>query len=135
MMTVTEKVAHLKGLSEGLALDEKKPEAKLIHAMIAVLDDMALTVSDLEDTVAILSEQIDAVDEDLDELEAYIYEETDEDALDEEDYFDVQCPACGETICVDTAILEEGSINCPSCEELLEFEVECDCHECGDKED
>ena len=69
-MTVTEKVAYLKGLAEGLNLDESKPETKVIKAMMDVLDDLALSVSDLEDGVDLISEQLDAVDEDLDELES-----------------------------------------------------------------
>ena len=140
-MTITEKVAYLKGLAEGLALDESKPEAKLIGAIIDVLDDMALTVSDLEDGLDLFSEQLDAVDEDLDELEGFVYEELDDDCCcddccedDEEEYYDVECPSCGEVICVDGEILDEGSINCPNCNELLEFEIDFDC-DCGDCED
>ncbi len=137
-MTVTEKVAYLKGLAEGLALDESKPEAKLIKAMIDVLDDIALSVSDLEDGLDLISEQLDAVDEDLDELEGFVYEELDDCCCDdccddddeEEEYYDVECPSCGEVICVDGDILEEGSINCPNCNELLEFEIDCDCDDC-----
>ena len=142
-MTITEKVAYLKGLAEGLAIDESKPEAKLINAIIDVLDDMALTVSDLEDGLDLFSEQLDAVDEDLDELEGFVYEDLDDcccddccDDEDEEEYYDVECPSCGEVICVDGDILEEGSINCPKCNELLEFEIDydcdCDCDDCCD---
>ena len=130
-MTITEKVAYLKGLAEGLALDESKPEAKLIGAIIDVLDDMALTVSDLEEGMDLISEQLDAVDEDLDELEGFVYEELDDDCCcddccedDEEEYYDVECPSCGEVICVDGDILDEGSINCPNCNEVLEFDIE-----------
>ena len=138
-MTVTEKVAYLKGLAEGLALDQNKPETKIINAMMDVLDELALTVSDLEDGMDLISEQLDAVDEDLDELESFVYEELDDcdcddcdcDCYDdEEEYFDVECPSCGEVICVDREILEEGSITCPNCNELLEFDVECDCDDC-----
>ena len=129
-MTVTEKVAYLKGLAEGLNLDESKPETKVIKAMMDVLDDLALSVSDLEDGVDLISEQLDAVDEDLDELEGYVYEDLDDccdcdDCCDDDDeeYYDVECPNCGEIITVDRDILEEGSINCPKCDELLEFET------------
>ncbi|MBR3095261.1 MAG: hypothetical protein IKH12_06710, partial [Clostridia bacterium] len=68
-MTLTEKAAYIKGLKEGLTLDESKPEVKLINALIDIIDDLALDVSDLEDEVALVSEQVDAVDEDLDALE------------------------------------------------------------------
>ena len=144
-MTVTEKVAYLKGLAEGLALDAAKPETKIINAMLDVLDELALTVADLEDGMDLISEQLDAVDEDLDELESFVYEELDDcDCCDDDDcdcgccgddeeYYDVECPSCGEVICVDRDILEEGSICCPNCNELLEFEVDCDC-DCDDCE-
>jgi hypothetical protein len=138
-MTVTEKVAYLKGLAEGLALDEAKPETKIINAMLDVLDELALTVTDLEDGMDLISEQLDAVDEDLDELEGYVYEDLDDCCCDdcceddEDEYYDVECPSCGEVICVDRDILEEGSINCPKCNELLEFEIDCDC-DCDDCE-
>ena len=144
-MTVTEKVAYLKGLTEGLALDAAKPETKIINAMLDVLDELALTVADLEDGMDLISEQLDAVDEDLDELESFVYEELDDcDCCDDDDcdcgccgddeeYYDVECPSCGEVICVDRDILEEGSICCPNCNELLEFEVDCDC-DCDDCE-
>ena len=136
-MTVTEKVAYLKGLAEGLALDENKPETKIINAMIGVLDELALSVSDLEDGLDLVSEQLDAVDEDLDELEGFVYEDLDDCCCDdccddEEEYYDVECPSCGEVICVDRDILEDGSINWPKCNELLEFEVDCDCDDCCD---
>ncbi len=139
---IEKKVAYLKGLAEGLALDENKPETKIINAMLDILDELAMSVTDLEDAMDIFSEQLDAVDEDLDELENFVYEELDDcccddcdcDCDDEEEYYDVECPSCGEVICVDRDILEEGSINCPQCNELLEFEVECDC-DCDDCED
>ncbi len=139
-MTLTEKVAYLKGLAEGLALDADKPEVKVINAMMDILDDLALSVSDLEDEVAIIGEQVDAIDEDLEELEECFYEEfddcdcCDDDYDDEFDYYDVECPSCGEIISVDEEILEEGSINCPACNELLEFEIECDCGCCDDED-
>ena len=48
-MTVTEKVSYLKGLAEGLGIDETQKEGKIIKAIIDVLDDVAFTVADLED--------------------------------------------------------------------------------------
>ena len=128
-MTVTEKAAYLKGLAEGLKLDADKPETKLFNAMIDLLDDLSLTVADLDDEVAVLNEQIDAVDEDLEDLEEFVYDEYEDcDCCDDDDYFEVKCPNCGEEICIDEDILEEGSINCPNCKELIEFDFdECDC--------
>lgn len=127
-MTVSEKVAYLKGLMEGMKLDESKDEVKLTQKIIDVLEDMALTISDLEDSVDIIGEQVDAVDEDLDELEGYVYDdECDDDCCcDDDDVYEVKCPKCGNMIYVDGDILDEGEIDCPSCGEKLEFDIDFD---------
>jgi len=140
MMTITEKAAYLKGLAEGLALDAAKPETKLINAIIELLDDLTLTVSDIEDGLEILNEQVDAVDEDLDELEGFVYDDLDDDYEDEEDdYYEIECPKCGEVICVDEGVMLDGSINCPNCDEVLEFDVDgdcdCGCEDCAEEDD
>ena len=135
MMTVTEKAAYLKGLAEGLNLDESKPETKLIKAMLDVIDEMALSIADLDDDVDMIVEQLDAVDEDLSEVEDFVFGEDD---FDDEysscegcpgcdgDYFEVECPACGEVICLDESMLDEESIECPACGETLEFDFDID---------
>ena len=132
-MNVSEKAAYIKGLAEGLGLDESKPETKIINALIDVIDDLSLAVSDLEDELVLVGEQVDAVDEDLDALESYVYDDDDCDCDcdcdcccddDEEEFFEVECPACGEVINVDEGILECGSIECPNCGENLEFDIE-----------
>ena len=134
MMTVTEKAAYLKGLAEGLNLDESKPETKLIKAMLDVIDEMAASVTDLEDDVDMIIDQLDAVDEDLAEVEDFVFGEDDfdDDSSCEGcpgcggDYFEVECPACGETICLDESMLDEESIECPACGETLEFDFGLD---------
>lgn len=132
-MTATEKVAYIKGLVDGLNLDADKDEVKVIKAIIELLDDMALTVSDLEEGLDVVSEQVDEIDEDLADLETYVYEEDDDCCCDDDcdcDCYEIECPACHEIICVDDEILEDGSIDCPNCGELLEFDFDDCC--CGD---
>ena len=138
-MTVTEKVAYLKGLAEGLGIQEDSKEGKLLKAVMDVLADLAVSVEDLEDYTAELTEQVDAVDEDLDSLENDFYGECDccDDDEDEE-YYDITCPSCGDEFSVDEDTLLEGGIECPNCGEHLEFDVECDdcgCDCCSDEED
>ena len=103
-MTVTEKVAYLKGLIEGFAIDENSKEGKLLKAVMDVLSDLAVSVEDLEDYTADLTEQVDAIDEDLDTLEDEVYGDEDdgcgcEDCEDE--FYDICCPNCDEEFCVD----------------------------------
>ena len=48
-MEISEKVAYLKGLAEGLALDTETKEGKLIAAIIDVLDEMSIRFEDIDD--------------------------------------------------------------------------------------
>ena len=137
-MTVTEKAAYLRGLFEGLVLDDDMDTTKLFKAMLDVIDDLALTVSDLEDELALLTEQVDAVDEDLDDLEQFVYEEDFDDdcCCEDDDVYEVDCPACGETVYFDGEDIDAGFAACPACGEKLEFELDgCDCGCCGEDED
>ena len=48
-MTISEKVAYLKGLADGLDLDlENSKEGKLLVKIIDILEDLGLAVEDLE---------------------------------------------------------------------------------------
>ena len=142
-MTVIEKVAYLRGLADGLKLTDTTAEGKVLLNVIEVLDDLALSVTDLEDAVEELGEVVDAIDDDLQDVEDALYDEDDEDYFDDYDEFDdedeplyeVQCPTCGDTICVDESMLCEGEIDCPNCGEKLEFDLddldcEGDCEGC-----
>lgn len=127
-MTNTEKVAYIRGLTEGLELDTDKKEVKVLNAIIDLLDDIALTLADIEADHEELADQLDAVDEDLGTLEEEFYGDEDEDeeydADDDDCYYEVTCPACNETLCLTEDIINEGHIDCPSCGENLEFDLE-----------
>ena len=94
-MTNTEKVAYIRGLAEGLELDDSKKEVKVLNAIIDLLDDLAMSLADLEDGYSDMADQLDAVDEDLGSLEDDFYGD-DEDDEDDEDtcYYEVTCPNC-----------------------------------------
>ena len=127
-MTITERAAYLKGLMEGLELDAEKKEVKVLNAIVEMLDDMSLTVADLEDGYSELSDQLDAVDEDLYSLEEDFYEEDDDYDEDDDVFYEVTCPTCQKTICLSEDVLLKGEIECPECGESLEFDLDdCDC--------
>ena len=48
-MTLSERAAYLKGLKEGLKLNTETSEGKLLNEIIEMLEDVALSVNDLED--------------------------------------------------------------------------------------
>ena len=82
-MEISEKVAYLKGLAEGLDLDTESKEGKLIAAIIDVLDDMSEALLDLEDELCDVEEGLDAVSDDLSEVEECLFELDDEDEDDD----------------------------------------------------
>ena len=87
-MTISEKVAYLKGLAEGLDLDtEKSKEGKLISVMIGILEEVGLSLEDMEENALNLGEEIDALSDDLADVESIVYdeEEDDEDEDDEDE--------------------------------------------------
>ena len=87
-MNITEKTAYLKGLMEGMALDENKPENKLIKAVIDALDSIAAEVADLTKETEHLEDYMDELDYDLGELEADYYEAWDDEDDDDDEYWD-----------------------------------------------
>jgi ribosomal protein S27E len=137
-MTTTEKVAYLKGLMEGMKLDTETNEGKLLKVIADILTDMADDMEDLASDLYDLGEDVDAISDDLSDVEDFLCDEDwddeddeyeDEDSDDEEDdeepmFFEVTCPACEKTITVDEDVLNLGSIQCPNCGEMMEFEFD-----------
>ena len=116
-MTVTERVAYVRGLFEGLDFSAEKKEGRILQAMLDLLEDMALSIEDLEEENDALQDVIDTMVEDMyDDDDSYDELEDDDIELDPEaDLFQVICPSCGEEIYIDESTLEMGSIGCPAC--------------------
>lgn len=128
-METTESLGYLKGLLDGMDLDENKKETKIYRAIIDVIENLSEDIDDIGEGMEIMAEQLDAVDEDLSDVEDYIFDDDDCDCdcdcCDDEEYeeFEVECPSCNESFSVDEFTVMDGSIDCPSCGELLEFEI------------
>ena len=136
-MTTTEKVAYLKGLMEGMKFDTETNEGKLLSVIADILGDMAEDMEDLAGDLYDLGETVDAVSDDLSDLEDVFFEDWDDEEDDEDEdwdeeddeeplFFEVTCPACEKTITVDEDVLNLGSIQCPNCGEMMEFEFDED---------
>ena len=148
-MTISEKSAYLKGLMDGLKLDTEKPEGQMISEIVNLLGDVTKRLADIEETTINICDELDEIEEDLDAIEDFILDEEEdedfddfdddddyEDDFDDEEYeegfdfgdedsiiYEVKC-ACGNVINFDEDTLEEGSITCDVCGELLEFSLE-----------
>ena len=140
-MKLTEKMSYLQGLIDGLDIDDSTKEGKTLLQMADVMQEMVMYVEDLQSQVDELTELCDILDEDLGSVEEDLYdfdecgdcdecgcdEDDDDDDYefdDDEELYEVTCPSCGDTILLDESIIEEGSMNCPNCNELLEFDYD-----------
>lgn len=155
-MTIKEKTAYTKGLIDGLNLDKDKKETKAIEAILDWMEATSETFVDLEEDVEGVCEQLSILDEDLAEVEHKVLGHGDEtdgecddddcdcascacddcecDDCDCDDFYEVKCPTCSTTTCLDEDTLGKGDMKCPKCGEILEFCVgdEADCCACGD---
>ena len=128
-MTTPEKVAYLKGLAEGYGMDPATREGKLLATVLDILTDLAVDVDDLGSEVMELSEGLDAVSDDLEDVEDLLFGEDDpcSGCSDCDDlFYEATCPDCGEVVSFDEAILDSGSIECPGCGATLEFDEDED---------
>lgn len=130
-MDTTESLGYLKGLIEGLDLGDNKKETKVFSAIVDVLSNLVEDIDDMTDGVEMLADQVDAVDEDLADLEEYVYDDDYDDECDcddccddDEEEFEVECPLCNTPFTVDAETALNGTVPCPNCGEMLEFEVE-----------
>ena len=78
-----------------------------------------------------MGEYVEDMDDDLSAVEEAVFGEEDDEDDDDEDedgddqYYEITCPKCGETICFDDS-LEGDELTCPACGEHLELDFECD---------
>lgn len=121
-------VSYLKGLAEGLALDEESKEGKLLLRIVDLLDEMAHEIEQLKTEYEELFEYTEALDEDLADLEDDFYEDYD-DHEDDDDYecFTVECPNCREMVEISEDLLHTDSpvkVTCPRCNEIVMIDDE-----------
>ena len=135
-MTISEKVAYLKGLAEGLNLDtEKSKEGKLISVMIGILEEVGLSIEDLEENALALGEEIDVLCDDLADVESVVFDEDENDEEDyDDDWFEVECPTCEEPLIIDDEALAEGFIQCPNCQSKFSLDLSDDVVEADEEE-
>ena len=151
-MELSKKAAYLQGLVDGLGVDESTKEGKIIKAMSALLAEMAEALEGMDEDLSRAYDQINDLSDELEDLEADLYEdedddedEDDEDEDDEDDeddeedaddandddiasepFYEVACPNCGETVYVSEDDLDAGEANCAHCGVTFEVALEGD---------
>ena len=135
-MTISEKVAYIQGLYDGLGLDgEKSGEARILSEMLDVLREVGLQLDGMDAAMDQFDEELDTLEGTVAELEEAVFDDEYEDDADfdgcgdpDEDFFEVPCPSCGEDLIVDDEALAAGVVDCPACggKFALSFEDEKD---------
>jgi len=117
MGNIKERVAYLQGLTQGLNVNSHSAEGKLLINIIDVLDDMAEEFNNIQMVQEDLETFVESMDEDLSDLEEEVYED-----IVTDDFVEVQCPSCRETVSFDSDLLEEEDeveVSCPHCGETV----------------
>ena len=134
-MTVSEKVAYIQGLYDGLGLNgEKSGEARILSEVLDVLKEVGLQLDGMDAAMDRFDEELDTLEDSVAELEGAVFDGEDEDdgadSQDDsdEDFFEIPCPSCGEDLVVDDEALAAGVVDCPVCggKFALSFEEEND---------
>ena len=82
-MTAFEKIAYIKGLMDGLKFDVDSNEGKLMMNLLEAIEILADEVDGLNDITEAIGEEVDAISDDLLNVEEYLF--------DDEDDFDCDC--------------------------------------------
>ena len=151
MKKLGEEVAYLKGLAEGLDIDDKSKEGKMISKIVEILGSFADTVEeleysvvDLEDQVEELQYEVEELQQDVEDLEEWLYDEDedydeydDEEEEDDEElsFIEMECPNCSEIVEIDEELLFDDSVDvvCPSCHAVILSSEDDECGDCDDE--
>ena len=121
MSNISDRVAYLKGLAEGMQLSDATSEGKMLLKMLDVMQEMADEIASLRADHEELGEYVESIDDDLADMEEYLFgdEEDDEDEDDEDEDDDTvvyECPHCGNEVTfeIDGFDFEEENL-CPVC--------------------
>ena len=102
---LVQKVAYLKGLADGLGIEDTTNEGKLLLQIVETLEDFTDVIADVIEDQMDLEEYVNFIDEDLADIEEDIYGVYDEDEFDFDEFdFD---DFCDEDCCAEFEVEEE----------------------------
>ena len=103
--------------------------------MIGILEEVGLSIEDLEENALALGEEIDVLSDDLADVESVVFDEDENDEEDyDDDWFEVECPTCEEPLIIDDEALAEGFIQCPNCQSKFSLDLSDDVVEADEEE-
>ena len=125
-MDLNAKAAYIRGLMTGMEFDPASKNGKVIAAMMDLLEEMAATVTEHDHALDQAFDELDAIDEDLDDLTDALFDTDDEDkedAQEDEAEYEVTCPNCGAVTTVDEDTLLNQELVCPNCGAAFDIEL------------
>ena len=127
-MDISEKVSYIKGLAEGMKLDESTNEGKLLAAILDALTDIAYQLEEVDADLNDMADVVGDIEEAVSDLEETVYNDDDDHhhcdcGCEDEDMYEITCPKCDNSIVVDFDVIAAGEILCPNCGEKLEFDL------------
>ena len=117
-MTISEKVAYIRGLYDGLGLDgEKSGEARILSEVLDVLRQIGSQMDGMDASTGRLFDELDDLRDSVADLENAVFDEDGggDGGGTDEDFFETPCPTCGEDLVVDDEALAAGVVDCPVC--------------------
>ena len=98
-MDLNAKAAYIRGLMTGMDFDADSKNGKVIAAMMDLLEEMAAQVTEHDNALDQVYDELETLDQDLDDVVSDIYadedEDGEEDAEDDSTMYEVTCPNCG----------------------------------------
>lgn len=91
-----QKVSYLKGMAEGLEIEQESKEGKLLLNIVDALEDFADAIVELSDDCGELEDYVSYIDEDLTDVEDELY-----DFEDDEDYYPCEAFADEDFGCIE----------------------------------
>lgn len=151
MSIISDKVSYLKGLADGLNVDDSTNEGKLLLLILDALSDIASELDDNRDVLDDVEEQVNNLQRDLEEVEDLVFDDNcydcgcggdcncndqcDCDDTPDISYITVECPHCKKNTSFDVNIFNKDTeyVECPNCNKKIAVVYEddnenCDCN-------
>lgn len=129
------RISYLRGLADGMDVNQGSNEGKILAEVIEIMDDMYGQFRELHARIEETEDYVEAIDDDLDDVELYLFgdeddlyeivDDCDDDTaiLLDDDYpeQDDEDAAVYELDSEDDQVIASYEIECPSCHEILYF--------------
>lgn len=128
MNSLISRVAYLKGLIEGLGINDESKEGKITLEIVSILNDMAEEIDNVNSSQQDIEDYVESIDSNLNYLEEDLYGDEDDEEFEDDDncdnYIEFKCPHCNETIYLDKDMFQDNEkISCPNCHN--ELPIDC----------